>query len=250
MCAVCDAKARGLTTEQALEELRVNIDRDIAEQGVSFIGVPDKYGDGEALVYSVGMANVGLPDIVVAGLNIEACRMIAQGFYHMHKDVELKDEAGLTSDGGIVFQMNAHSPKPFLVAALDTPSALRECHQADEYYVSRSITPKGFVQVYWADQDGRQITDKDYDEDKWQRQLVIRPFNIKLHAAKSPGLPDRMGILDAIKKAMGGNDFDPDNLPDPQEFVEKLRAQLEGTGVKIKAFGPDGPIEVKPPTVH
>jgi hypothetical protein len=145
-------------------EMLTNIRESVARVGVAFSG-------SDTSVHTIGMAKLGLPDLIVSINNSKLGSPVLAELYEYWRDngIELGLIAGLFKD-------SEGNDKPVLLIPLSDAIArksalLRTAHDFYDKYPEVEVFGRSFVQVFWADPSGKFPHDEGYDRERCKQDI-------------------------------------------------------------------------------
>lgn len=149
----------------AVEDVRTLVDDQIARHGHAVVGVTGG-ADVPAHSYTVGLADVGWPELVLVGMAGEQGRMILNAAVHALRSADRRPQPGLIVDDAVSV--------PLMLHAVGSSAARWTRVAADRRIrLGKPIDGHDAVQVLWPDASGRFPTDDDYDGGGLPMQVVI-----------------------------------------------------------------------------
>lgn len=163
-CWSCKAKAEG-KSEAEIEQIGKEMLKAMIEQmGIAIIGMPG--GDhGPSITYTVGMTEIGFPEVIIMGLPVE----MAQKFTNIYHAQLL---AGEKTPGELLITDYFNCPVQVINA--DEEAGEYFADKAAEYYEGSEHKPK-YVQWVLSDRMGKFEWEKGYDKDNMPDIPLLGP---------------------------------------------------------------------------
>lgn len=155
-----------------MNRIQQMIEKNIDQYGIALQYVfPTEEDPGPAFLYTIGMTNIGAPELIVFGLDPHMMMPIFnQIFDEIRKGFRPK-KAEVIADLMSV---------PLLLHPVSREAISEFGVQCLEYYKHKGISPK-FCQVLWPDTDGKYPHEKGFQEHMRQHQPYIgTPPTLKL----------------------------------------------------------------------
>lgn len=155
-CARCAAIAAGKTPDEAFKAHLENLKDLIERIGVAVIGVGEDAENGiPAFYYSIGLTQLGHPEVIVFGLPLQYGTSTVNRFFVEVKNGEITSEPQVIRDW---FNLPVH------VINVDDDAARYFGNQAYQYYLNEdpTLTPR-FVQLVVTDRNGVAPWEDDFE---------------------------------------------------------------------------------------
>jgi len=144
-------------------DLKAHIEGDLAQFGFSTLAAKEPEG---WIAHTVGLTELGHPEILISGMHGQLCHMVFQKAYHAIKAGQ-HFKAGETDDtlGALTCAF-----KPLSLAAAE-----QFCWRVQEFYAGTTKTPT-FLQLVLPDKQGNLPWQPGYDTSmtKFQRHLWVQ----------------------------------------------------------------------------
>lgn len=157
-CDVC--------TSRAIDDVRSRVEASIASHGHAVIGIAGDAGN-PFHSYTVGLSDVGWPELVVVGLEEGQARTVINSVVASLRSRERRPVAGMVLDDAVNVPLALHAVDP-----LRGPTWTRV---AADHHARSGFATTGYavLQILWPDVDGRFPTDGRYDGHNLPKQIVI-----------------------------------------------------------------------------
>lgn len=180
-CIRCAAIAAGMTPEEAYESHLNHLKKLIEKIGVAVIGVGEDPEHGiPAFYYSIGLTELGHPEVIVFSLPIKAATSTVNRYFFEVKNGTITDKPQVIEEW---FNVPVH------IIEVDDDAAKHFGNQAFQYYkhTNPALTPK-FVQMVLTDRNGVAAWEPGYED-----HFVQPILNLSLMGSNSDDTaPDRV----------------------------------------------------------
>lgn len=153
-CWACKAKAEGKSDLEVIQAGKDMLKSMIEQMGIAVLGIPGDDGNGPTLCYTVGMTDIGFPEVIVIGLPIP----LAQQFINIYHAQLL---SGDKKPGELLIEDYFNCPIQVINA--DEEAGEVFAHKVAEYYEGSGAKPK-YVQWVLSDRMGKFEWEKGYDK--------------------------------------------------------------------------------------